>query len=319
MAQSGFFGSNYVAAGGGANPVFGSAVSGSAQGSGGTSTSGSLTTSSGNSVFVYWSMQTVCSGFTGGASLSSYPTYTGATFKPVVPASGGGIIGVKITNAGSGFTTDPTANITYTGGGSGAGITLAQSGGLLTTAQVNAIGTGINAPVTLSVTGGGGTGATIEVSAYGIGSTLACTVMWQASNVSGGTGTVSFTHPAGAYHGIAAIAASGLSTSNSFDTGASGTIGSSASVNSSSFSTASAAEMLICGTRVEALSQTFTGTGTACSGAVGGVCTVPAASVSSDGFQGMFYGIYSGTQSGVVATGGSGTSQVRSILCGVFK
>lgn len=80
----------------------------------------------------------------------------------------GGILTIRVTNGGTGYTSAPTIGFTG-GGGSGASATATVSGGAVTLITVNAAGSGFTSIPTVTFTGGGGSNAAAVATLTGCG------------------------------------------------------------------------------------------------------------------------------------------------------
>jgi hypothetical protein len=98
-----------------------------------------------------------------GAQVTMDPIYV--TFKyphevaPYKAAVVGGVTGIAVNVAGTGYTSVPTVTITG-GGGTGAAATAVISSGAVASFTVTSQGSGYTSAPTVTITGGGGTGAT---------------------------------------------------------------------------------------------------------------------------------------------------------------
>lgn len=283
-----------------------------------SSVSNAATTTTGNLLFVFFGEQRNCNnGMTGSNALGNTPTDTaGDTFTPIIPAhTTAYAAGINLDSAGSGYA--GVISCTISGGGATTNATCAatESGGAIATLDLQTAGAGYTSPATVTITGSqGGSGATAHITAYGIGnSSTECTMAWYAKNITGATNNqVTITHDnAVQYHWVTVEEWSGLSTIAPYDTEADA-VTSGTSITSSAFSTAQAHETAICGTRVEALTQTWApGTG----------YTNPANADpgGTNDFITSEYQPFTTAQSGATASISSGSSADREIICGLFK
>lgn len=276
-----------------------------------TISSAAHTTTAGDLLYVFASTQST----PGGLGSCALPNDTGNdTFIPIIPSGGSYLLGARITNGGSGCSGDPSCVISG-GGGTLATCLATHSGGSVDAIVIGVAGAGdyTSAP-TVTLSGNGCTGATAEITAYGVadGGSPSTSMAWYAKNVAGtASNVVSINFGlSAAYNAVSVAEVSGLSTSTPLDVSPGNSSDSASSITSPSYNTANAAEIALCGSRVEALGQTWTaGTG----------FTVLTAATAIDTFQTIEYQTYSTTQTGVTASISSGSSAVRGLICGVFK
>ena len=319
-----------------ASSVFGTPVgsSGSASGAGVTTQSGTQTTTAGDLLFVYASIETACANIiasaNGTGSGYSLPTDTGSdTFTPIIPANGAKLAGIRLTAAGSGYTGTPTCAISG-GGGSSATCTATQSGGAVAGVTLTATGSGFTSAPTVTISGGGGSGGTAEITAYGQQSgtsgTQACGAAWYAKNIAGTSNNQVTANSGGSvvYHAISVAEVSGPNASTPLDAGTGNPAGAESSANatsitSSSFSTSSANTIVFCGSRVEFTNQTWTAGNIGATSGTLLTAAIPGGNGSTNDFQAIEYQKFTSTQSGITAAISSGANAVRNMICAAFK
>ena len=109
--------------------------------------------------------------FNGGTGYTSAPTVSitgggGSGATATATVSGGAVTALTISDGGTGYTSAPTVSITG-GGGSGASVGAMLSGGAVTALTITNGGTGYTSAPTVTITGGGGTGATATATISG--------------------------------------------------------------------------------------------------------------------------------------------------------
>ena len=139
----------------------------------------------------------VVSEATGQASVTSYTNAVATQTVSSSAQSNGGVIGVTVTNGGSGYTTAPT--VSFTGGaGSGAAGTATVSGGVVTGVTITAEGTAYtSAPTVVFTPTSGGTGATAVADEGSGDSGLYGLVLNSSGTAFANNGAKLFTIPAG--------------------------------------------------------------------------------------------------------------------------
>lgn len=244
------------------------------------------------------------------------PTDTGSdTFNPVPISSGGVVLGaiVPVGGGGAGYT-GPTCAMSGPGPGGGT-CAVSLSGGVVVGVTVTNGGNYTGA-VTFALGGTTGTGASAFVSGYGQpSSTSFCQAAWLAANVAG-TANNQITMPT-AFSGLtfnagSAVEVSGLSTSAPLDTASGARAASGGSITTGTFNTANANEIVVCPTRVEALTNTWT------YGNIGGVASAVVSGstgASPNNFQTVEYKTFTSTQSGITGAISSTPSGERTMIC----
>jgi hypothetical protein len=309
------FPGNRPLSGGGSPPAFVQASSGDSSSATNISTN-TATSASGDLIFAFGGGQQSCASFGGANAAIQEPACTAGScsFTPIIPTIGATSIGAHLDTVGSGYTQNPDCAIT---GGNNDGLcATTETGGSVDSFSLSGVGTGFTpaSPAVITITphgGTGGSGATAHVTAYGIGnSSTQCTSAWYAKNITGGASNqVKMTWaPTTGYIGITAIELSGASASAPFQVGASAKT-SAASITSDSFASGSAGSTVVCGSRVEALSQTWTpGTG----------YTLPSAATTPQTFMAAEYQVNL-NPSGTTPAISSGNSVDRELICAAFK
>ena len=294
-----------------------------AAGTGTTITSGTFNTATGDTALAYFSAQSACTNFTSSSNLPLPTTASGSfTWHPVPTAGGGDVIGVVLDSGGT-YATAPSCVISG-GGGSGATCSVSFTFPSVTAISITLTGSGYTSIPSISFTGGTPTvNATAHVISMGqpsgAGSPTACGAAWYAASVAATTSnTVTVGSISALFRGVSVADVSGLATSPA-DTGASATGSSLTSITSNAFTTANASEIMLCGTRVEAVSQTWCSPSSNCPfGSVNASIVSGATPTGSNSFQTIGYAIFSGIQTGQTAKMASNGSQIRNLICQTF-
>ena len=272
------------------------------------------TTTAGDTILYVASAATACSNFASTVFLA--PTDTGGdTFLPVVLTSGSIVLGVTVTSGGTGYVT-PTCS--FSGTGTGGGTCVANLTGTSVASVSVTNGGSYTGPVTVTITGAPGTGVATAITGYGQpSSTSFCQAEWYAKNVAA-TANNQITMPTEmttiTFNSGSAAEISNLSTSAPRDAPSSvgARAASGASITTGAFSTTNANEIVICPTRVENLTNTWT------YGNIGGVASsvvTGSTGAGSNNFQTMEYKIFTSIQSGITGAVSSTPNGERTMLC----
>jgi len=287
--------------GGGATPVSG--VSTAAQ-----------TTVTGHTLDVSLLAQADCEGAVGSDAMPLPTDTAGDLFVPDVPTGQPfAVNGYKVTSSGS--CASPPSSCITTGGTCSVqpSCQVNCSGGVAVSVTPSGGGSCTVPPTGISMSGPGTySGITAVPTAYGLlNAGNNCTWKWHSIGVTGATNntvSVNSTLSAG-YFALIAVELAGVVA---LDTNAAAISGGASSLVSSSFTPAQANEAAVCGTRVEALSQSPWGSTTGLTFGTGN----PA---SPNDFAQQAYQIFSGNPGSTAEQVNSSGSAARALFCSIYK
>lgn len=288
------------------------AGSNSSSASASTPASGAHTTTTGDALFVFWGESTPCSS----VNTLNRPTDTGGdTFVPVYPSNGGPVLGVRVTNVGNGYLTTPSCTISNAGAATCSDII---SGGQISSVTITSQGTPTTTVPTITLgapAGGSPVQATAAFTAYGqnSGSTF-CTSAWTSIVGTGTTNNVVSTDASTTFNGVN-VAEVTLSP-GTVDVTAGNSVASGASITSNSFTTTNANDIILCGSRVQNTSNTWT------AGLIGGVSSAQVSGATPGGannYQTIEFLTVSSIQTSITAAISSSPNAARTMICAALE